>query len=108
MFLKNPWIILFIAGLFEVLWAVGIKYTHGFSKLLPSLLTLFFLAISMLLLAKASQSLPIGTAYAVWVGIGAFGTAVLGIFLFQEPLGPLRALCLVGLLASIIGLKFLA
>ncbi len=99
------WINLFFAGLLEVCWAIGLKYTSGFSKLLPSLFTLVTLMGSMLLLAKAVQVLPIGTAYGVWVGIGALGTAVFGILLFHEPMSLLRFMFLFLLLISIIGLK---
>lgn len=102
------WIILGIAGLLEVCWAIGLKYTDGFTKLVPSLFTLVTLAGSMYLLARASQVLPIGTAYGVWVGIGALGAAVLGIFLFQESASPLRLAFLGLLLISIIGLKMTA
>lgn len=101
----SAWIILFIAGLFEVCWAIGLKYTHGFTKLVPSLFTLTCLAISMILLSKSAQVLPIGTAYGVWVGIGALGAAVFGIVLFQEPLSFSRMFFLALLLISIIGLK---
>ncbi|AGH95949.1 quaternary ammonium compound efflux SMR transporter SugE [Pseudobdellovibrio exovorus] len=99
------WIILIIAGLFEICWAIGLKYTEGFTKLVPSIFTLSTLAISMFLLAKASQTLPIGTAYAVWVGIGAMGAAILGIFLFNESASPMRIFFVVLLLVSIVGLK---
>jgi quaternary ammonium compound-resistance protein SugE len=102
------WILLVAAGLFEVCWAVGLKYTDGFSKLGPSLFTIGTLVISMLLLAKASQVLPIGTAYSVWVGIGALGAAILGIYLFQETASPMRLVFLGLLLISIIGLKITA
>ncbi|KTD65955.1 quaternary ammonium compound efflux SMR transporter SugE [Legionella shakespearei] len=102
------WIYLVFAGLLEVCWAIGLKYTDGFSKFVPSLLTLIAIAGSMFLLAKAAQSLPIGTAYAIWVGIGALGTAVMGIILFQEPLSVLRILFLLLLLVSIVGLKYTA
>src|SRR5689334_14610208 len=78
------WTLLVIAGLLETCWAIGLKYTEGFTKLYPSIFTLVTLAGSMYLLARASQTLPIGTAYGVWVGTGALGAAVLGIFLFQE------------------------
>lgn len=101
-----PWIVLIIAGLFEVCWAVGLKYTEGFTRLGPSLFTLTTLAISMYLLAWATKTLPIGTAYAVWVGIGAFGAAVLGILLFGESVNPLRLVFLALLVISIVGLKF--
>lgn len=100
------WVSLFIAGLLEVCWAVGLKYTDGFSKLYPSCFTLVTLAASMILLAKAAQSIPIGTAYAIWVGIGALGTAILGIILFDEPLTLLRSVFLIVLLSSIVGLKY--
>lgn len=105
MSINSSWIILIIAGLFEVCWAIGLKYTEGFTKLVPSIFTLSTLAVSMLLLAKAGQSLPIGTAYAVWVGIGALGAAVLGIVLFNESTSPARIFFLILLLVSIIGLK---
>jgi quaternary ammonium compound-resistance protein SugE len=100
------WIYLVIAGLLEVCWAIGLKYTQGFTKLWPSVFTLITLAASMFLLAKAAQTLPIGTAYAVWVGIGALGAAMLGIMLFQESVAPMRLMFLALLLVSILGLKF--
>lgn len=99
------WILLFFAGLLEVCWAIGLKYTEGFTKLWPSVFTLATLAGSMYLLAKATNHLPIGTAYAVWVGIGACGAALLGVLLFKEPASPARVLFLVLLVISIIGLK---
>lgn len=99
------WILLAIAGLLEVGWAIGLKYTEGFSKIGPSVFTLVALAGSMFLLAKAATVLPIGTAYGVWVGIGALGAAILGIFLFKETATPARLFFLAMLLISIIGLK---
>lgn len=102
------WILLFIAGLLEICWAIGLKYTDGFTKLWPSLFTLSTLAASMYLLARAATHLPIGTAYAIWVGIGATGAAILGIFLFKEPATPARLLFLALLVVSIIGLKVTA
>lgn len=102
------WIILSIAGLLEVCWAIGLKYTQGFTRPLPTALTLLAIVGSMVLLAKAAQDLPIGTAYAVWVGIGAAGAAVLGIFLFQEPVAPARLFFLGLLIVAIIGLKVTA
>lgn len=99
------WILLFIAGLFEVCWAIGLKYTEGFTRPIPSVLTAGAIVASMLLLAKASQQLPIGTAYAVWVGIGALGAAILGILLFHEPVSPARIFFLGLLIVAIIGLK---
>ncbi len=104
----NAWIILAIAGILEVCWAIGLKYTQGFTKLWPSLFTLATLAASMYLLARAAVTLPIGTAYAVWVGIGAFGAAVLGIFLLGESASPARLGFLALLIVSIIGLKLTA
>lgn len=101
----TSWIILIIAGLFEVCWAIGLKYTEGFTKLMPSIFTLVTLAASMYLLAKASQNLPIGTAYGVWVGVGALGAAILGIVLFKESASPSRIFFLALLLISIVGLK---
>ena len=102
---QTAWIILTFAGLLEVCWAVGLKYTEGFTKLGPSIFTLLTLAGSMFLLAKSSQVLPMGTAYGVWVGIGAMGAAILGILLFNESASPLRLFFLVLLLVAIIGLK---
>ena len=101
----GAWIVLIIAGLFEICWAIGLKYSQGFTKLGPSVFTLITLGISMYLLARASQVLPIGTAYGVWVGVGALGTAILGIVLFQETVTPMRLVFLLMLLVSIIGLK---
>ena len=102
------WLILVLAGLFEVAWAIGLKYTDGFTRLWPSVFTLVTLAISMALLAHAARTLPIGTAYAVWVGIGAFGAAVLGVALFGEPLTAPRVVFLALLLIAIVGLKLTA
>ncbi|MFY2561965.1 quaternary ammonium compound efflux SMR transporter SugE [Corallococcus terminator] len=99
------WIILLIAGLLEVCWAIGLKYTEGFTRLVPSVLTGVAIVASMFLLSTAAKTLPIGTAYAVWVGIGALGAAVLGVVLFHEPISPLRILFLSMLLVAIIGLK---
>ncbi len=103
--MSAAWIILLFAGLLEICWAVGLKYTEGFTRLYPSLFVLVTLAGSMVLLAKATQTLPIGTAYAVWVGIGAFGAGVLGIFLFKEPVTLPRIGFMILLVISIIGLK---
>ncbi len=102
------WIILSVAGLLEVCWAIGLKYSDGFTKLGPSIFTVICLAASMFLLAKASQVLPIGTAYAVWVGIGALGAAIVGIIFLKEPTSIARTLFLIMLLVSILGLKFSA
>jgi quaternary ammonium compound-resistance protein SugE len=99
------WVMLVVAGLFEVGWSIGLKYTEGFTRVVPTVLTLVALAASMGLLALAVRTLPIGTAYAVWVGIGALGAAVLGIILFHEPVTPARVFFLALLLVAIIGLK---
>lgn len=101
------WIILFIAGILEVAWAVGIKYTQGFTKLIPSVLTISCMVASMSLLAIAVRNLPIGTAYAIWTGIGAVGTVIFGIFLFDESKDPWRILFIVLIIIGIGGLKFL-
>ena len=99
------WAILFTAGLLEIGWAIGLKYTEGFSRLVPSVLTLAAMAGSVLLLGLALKTLPIGTAYAVWTGIGAVGTATLGIILLGEPATAMR-LASIGLIVSgIVGLK---
>ena len=102
------WIILFFAGLFEIGWAIGLKYTDGFSRLGPSVWTLASMVISLLLLGLALKSLPVGTAYAVWTGIGTVGTAVLGIALFGEPATALRLACIGLILAGIVGMKLVA
>jgi quaternary ammonium compound-resistance protein SugE len=99
------WTILFVAGLMEVGWAIGLKYTEGFSRLVPSVLTLACMLASIVLLGLAVKTLPIGTAYAVWTGIGAVGTAVLGIILFGDPATALRLACIGLIVAGIVGLK---
>jgi quaternary ammonium compound-resistance protein SugE len=99
------WLYLFVAGLFEIGWAIGLKYTDGFSRLVPSVLTGIAMLASVALLGIAARSLPIGTAYAVWVGIGAFGAAVLGIVLFGESQNFWRLFFLGLLLVAVIGLK---
>ena len=99
------WIYLIVAGLLETGWAIGLKYTYGFTRLVPSLLTIAAIAASMILLALAAKTIPIGTAYAIWVGIGAVGAVILGIVLFDEP-RDLARLAFVGLLiVSLVGLK---
>ncbi len=100
-----PWLLLFIAGLFEIAWAVGLKYTDGFTRLWPTVGTLLALIISVGLLGLAAKSLPIGTAYAVWTGIGAVGTVLLGILLIGDPATPLRLACVGLIITGIIGLK---
>ena len=99
------WVYLFVAGLFEIGWAVGLKYTEGFTRLLPSLWTIASMIISLALLALALKSLPVGTAYAVWTGIGAVGTASLGIYLFGEPATAARLASIALIVAGIVGLK---
>lgn len=99
------WIVLVLAGLLEICWAIGLKYTEGFTKLIPSIFTLSTLAASMYLLAIAGRVLPIGTAYGVWVGIGALGASILGMVLLNEPANSSRLFFLGLLLISIIGLK---
>lgn len=99
------WLALFVAGLMETGWAVGIKYTEGFTRLWPSVLTIAAMVLSLWLLSIAMKSLPMGTAYAVWVGIGAVGTVILGIFLFGESASPARLFSVALIVAGIIGLK---
>ena len=99
------WLILFIAGLCEVAWAVGLKYTEGFSRLGPSLATVAAMVVSVALLGWSLKTLPLGTAYAVWTGIGAVGTAILGMILFGESREAARLLCIVLIVAGIVGLK---
>jgi quaternary ammonium compound-resistance protein SugE len=99
------WLILMIAGLFETAWAIGLKYTEGFTKFWPSFWTLLAMVISVWLLGLCVKQLPVGTAYAVWVGIGAVGTVIGGIWLFNEPVSPLRVISLGCIVAGIIGLK---
>ncbi len=102
------WILLIVAGLLEAGWAIGLKYTDGFTKLVPSILTITGIVVSMVMLSIAARTLPIGTAYAVWVGIGAAGAVVLGILLLGEPANPVRLMFLGLLLVAIVGIKFTA
>jgi Membrane transporters of cations and cationic drugs len=99
------WILLFTAGLLEVVWATAIKYTEGFTKLGPSLFTLGAMGLSFYLLSVALRTLPLGTGYAVWVGIGAVGTAIAGIIMFDEAVTPLKLISLALVIAGIAGLK---
>jgi quaternary ammonium compound-resistance protein SugE len=99
------WIIVAIAGLFEVGWAIGLKYTHGFTRLWPTVWTAAAMLVSLWLLGVAMRSLPVGTAYSVWVGVGAVGTAALGIVLFEEPANAARLASIGLILAGIVGLK---
>ncbi len=100
------WIYLGLAGLFEIGWAIGLKYTEGFTRILPSVMTAVSMVASVLLLGLALKSLPVGTGYAVWTGIGTVGTALLGISLFGEPASALRLACIGLIVAGILGLKF--
>ncbi|AIK96917.1 quaternary ammonium compound efflux SMR transporter SugE [Candidatus Odyssella acanthamoebae] len=99
------WTYLVIAGLLEIVWAIGLKYAQGFTQLWPSVITILSMIASIFLLAKAVETLPLGTAYAIWVGIGACGTALLGILLLQETVSPMRIFFLTLLIISIVGLK---
>lgn len=102
----NPWILIVVAGLMETGWALGLKYSEGFSRLWPSIVTIVLMAGSFYLLAVAMKSLPVGTAYAVWVGIGAVGTAILAVYLFGEPVNAMRIAGVLLILGGIIALKF--
>lgn len=103
-----PWFLLILAGLFEVGWAIGLKYTAGFTRLWPTVWTAAAMLISLGLLGIAMKSLPVGTAYAVWVGVGAVGTVLLGIVLFAEPANALRLISVGLIVAGIVGLKLSA
>ena len=100
-----PWTLLFLAGLFEVGWAVGLKYTEGFTRIVPTTLTVGAMLASVVLLGLAMKHLPVGTAYAVWTGIGTVGTVILGIVLLGDSAAPLRLLCLGLIVLGIAGLK---
>lgn len=102
----NAWVIVLIAGLLETGWALGLKYSEGFTRPIPSILTVIGAAASFWLLSIAMKELPVGTAYAVWVGIGAVGTAILAVFLFGDPVNLMRILGIVLIIAGIIALKF--
>jgi len=104
--MTTSWILLLIAGLLEVVWAIGLKYTEGFSKLAPSIITITAMIASVWLLALALKGIPVGTGYAVWTGIGAVGTAILGIVLFNEAATVARLACIGLIVAGIFGLKF--
>jgi quaternary ammonium compound-resistance protein SugE len=102
------WIVLFLAGLLEVVWAVGLKYTEGFTRLVPSAVTLAAMAGSVILLGLALRSLPLGTAYAIWTGIGTVGTVIWGIMMLNEPASVARLVCIAMIVAGIAGLKILS
>ncbi len=99
------WLVLFVAGLCEIGWAVGLKYTEGFSRLAPTALTVGAMVVSIVLLGIALKTLPVGTGYAVWTGIGAVGTAILGIILFGESMAPMRLASIALIVAGLVGLK---
>lgn len=99
------WFFLSIAGVFEVVWAVSLKYSEGFTKGWPSLITVAAMVVSFFFLAQALRTIPVGTGYAVWTGIGAVGTAILGVVLFAEPVTLLRLCCIVLIVSGILGLK---
>ena len=100
------WVVLIVAGLFEIGWAIGLKYTEGFTRLVPTLATAAAMVVSLGLLGIALKTLPVGTAYAVWTGVGSVGTALLGILLFGESTSALRLACIGLIVAGIVGLKF--
>ncbi len=102
------WIFLLIAGLFEISWAIGLKFSFGFTKPIPSVLTVFCMILSFYFLSLSLKNLPLGTAYAVWTGIGTIGTVILGIMLFREPFDILRIICILFIICGITGLKLLS
>ncbi|MUV60963.1 multidrug efflux SMR transporter [Halobacterium sp. CBA1126] len=101
----SPWLVLLVAGLFETIWAIGLVYTDGFTDPLPSTATLAAMGVSVYLLSRAVQQIPVGTAYAVWTGIGAVSTAILGVYLFDEPVSALRVACIAIIVVGIAGLQ---
>lgn len=103
---STAWLVLFVAGLLEVTWAIGLKYTEGFSKMLPTMIVLTIAGGSFILLAQAMKTIPVGTAYAVWTGIGVLGAATLGIFLFHDPVNLQRVIFLLMIMFGIAGLYF--
>ncbi len=106
--MTGPWASLFVAGVFEIVWAVGLKYSEGFSRLAPSALTIAAMGVSIWFLAIAMRQLPLGTAYAIWTGIGAVGTVIAGVILFSESTDALRISCIALILLGIVGLKLTA
>ena len=106
--MSTAWLLLFAAGVLEVVWAIGLKYTNGFSRLTPSVITIAAMIGSVWLLALALKSIPVGTGYAVWTGIGAVGTAILGIILFNEAATAARLACIGLIVAGILGLKIVS
>jgi len=99
------WMYLFIAGFFEVVWAIGLKYTKGFTELFPSIITVIGMIASVLFLSMALKTIPVGTAYAIWTGIGATGTALMGILLFKESTELLRIMCILFIVIGVVGLR---
>lgn len=102
------WIYLLIAGLFEISWAIGLKFSHGFSQIIPSILTILGMIASFYFLSLALKNLPLGTAYAIWTGIGTIGTVIFGILLFKEPVDTVRILCILLIISGITGLKLIS
>lgn len=102
------WFYLVIAGIFEVCWAIGLKYSQGFTKILPSILTIIGLVSSICFLSLSLKSLSIGTAYAIWTGIGTIGTVLLGIILFKEPINIIGIVCIIFIVGGVIGLKLIS
>lgn len=102
------WMLVIVAGLLEVAWATGLKYSEGFSRPLPSIFTIVTMIISFALLAIAMRTLPLGTAYVVWVGIGAIGTVIIGVLLFKEPMSAAKFICTALILGGVVGLKFVS
>lgn len=102
------WTLLFIAGLFEVCWAIGLKYSHGFTKVVPSIVTVLGMIASFYFLALALKSLPLSTAYAIWTGIGTIGTVILGVLLFKESISTVQIICIGFIITGIIGLKLIS
>ncbi|WP_097027451.1 quaternary ammonium compound efflux SMR transporter SugE [Clostridium peptidivorans] len=102
------WVFLLVAGVFEVWWAIGLKYSQGFTKLVPSLFTAVGMAASLYFLALALKNLPLGTAYAIWTGIGTVGTVILGVILFKEPMDITRLVCIGFIVVGIVGLKLVS
>jgi quaternary ammonium compound-resistance protein SugE len=100
------WVYLVVAGLLEIGWAIGLKYTEGFTRIVPSVLTVGSMVLSVTLLGLALRELPVGTAYAIWTGIGAVGVAILGIVLFKDPATAIRLACIGLIVVGIVGLKF--
>ena len=99
------WLSLILAGMLEIVWAIGLKYTQGFTKLMPSIITILAMLGSIILLGFAMKTIPISTAYAIWVGIGVMGTFILGVFLFNEPYNLMRIVSIILIILGIIGLK---